>query len=428
MVSPIKPEVDEASLRYQSRTKLAELSNEIASSGSLNKVKEKLLHATKIRLWLKALDLKDYLTREQREKIWYALIDISGIYDYPAAPVLNNVPRPNILINQPGGGGGGGGSGTVTSVGLAMPSGFTVTNSPVTTSGTINVTTTGTSADYIDGTGAIQTFPTLLSADKMVTTGRNSTGSTLYKGIVVYISGSTGNRPNFVKAQANAESTSAGTFGVVLADIPNNTDGQVVTIGTIDNLDTRDTATNPFTTDTLVDGQTIYLSPTTPGYVTNVKPHAPSHIVYVGKVVRTHPTLGTIVYRIQNGYELDEIHDVAITSVATGQSIRRNTSTNLWENVYDYSTVSVSSNYTVLVSSTPTTVVLCDTTSAGFTVTLPTAVSAKSTIVIKKTASANILTISGTLGQTIDGGSTAQIKVQYASVTLVSDGSNWQII
>ena len=50
--------------------------------------------------------------------------------------------------------------GTVTSVGLSMPSAFTVTNSPVTSSGTLTVTGAGTVSQYIDGTGALQTFPT----------------------------------------------------------------------------------------------------------------------------------------------------------------------------------------------------------------------------------------------------------------------------
>ena len=50
--------------------------------------------------------------------------------------------------------------GTVTSVGLAMPSAFTVDNSPITSSGNIGVTGAGTTAQYIDGTGALQTFPT----------------------------------------------------------------------------------------------------------------------------------------------------------------------------------------------------------------------------------------------------------------------------
>lgn len=178
---------------------------------------------------------------------------------------------------------------------------------------------TGDTTQYLDGAGTPTTFPTFASADKMVTVGRNSTGATLYKGTIVYISGSTGNRPNFVKAQANSEATSAGTFGVIEADIPNNSDGNCVTIGTIDNLDTRVAAPHPFTTNTLLDGDTIYLSPTTAGYVTNVKPSAPNHMVYVGKVVRTSPTNGTIVYRIQNGYELEELHNVTSDNYTTPQ-------------------------------------------------------------------------------------------------------------
>ena len=53
------------------------------------------------------------------------------------------------------------GSGTVTSVGLSMPSAFTVTSSPITTSGTIAITGAGTTAQYIDGTGALRSFPSL---------------------------------------------------------------------------------------------------------------------------------------------------------------------------------------------------------------------------------------------------------------------------
>jgi hypothetical protein len=57
----------------------------------------------------------------------------------------------------------GGGSGTVTSVGLTMPAptnaAFSVTGSPVTTSGTLAVAANGTSDQYIDGTGALRTLP-----------------------------------------------------------------------------------------------------------------------------------------------------------------------------------------------------------------------------------------------------------------------------
>ena len=193
--------------------------------------------------------------------------------------------------------------------------------------GSIDSTTYMNRAVYdTDGNGVVD------AAEKMQTIGRNSTGVTLYKGTIVYISGSTGNRPNFVKAQANSEATSAGTFGVVVSDIANNSDGYVATIGTLADLDTRTTATNPFTSVTLADGDTIYLDPSTAGYVTNVKPSSPNHIVYVGKVVRTSPTLGTIVYRIQNGYELNEIHDVSISSVANNDVLVYETATALWKN------------------------------------------------------------------------------------------------
>jgi hypothetical protein len=52
-------------------------------------------------------------------------------------------------------------AGTVSSVGLSMPAAFTVTNSPVTGSGTLTVTGSGTTSQYVDGTGALQTFPTI---------------------------------------------------------------------------------------------------------------------------------------------------------------------------------------------------------------------------------------------------------------------------
>ena len=49
--------------------------------------------------------------------------------------------------------------GTVTSVGLTMPSAFAVANSPVTTSGTLAVTATGSATEYIRGDGTLGTLP-----------------------------------------------------------------------------------------------------------------------------------------------------------------------------------------------------------------------------------------------------------------------------
>jgi hypothetical protein len=69
----------------------------------------------------------------------------------------------------------------VTSVGLSMPAAFTVTNSPVTQTGVLTVAGAGTAAQYIDGTGALQTFTTygkwVLAGDtgvQDVTTGQTA--------------------------------------------------------------------------------------------------------------------------------------------------------------------------------------------------------------------------------------------------------------
>jgi hypothetical protein len=53
------------------------------------------------------------------------------------------------------------GTGSVTSVGLTMPTAFSVANSPVTTAGTLAVTATGTTSQYIRGDGSLETFPAL---------------------------------------------------------------------------------------------------------------------------------------------------------------------------------------------------------------------------------------------------------------------------
>ena len=54
----------------------------------------------------------------------------------------------------------GAGVGSVTSVGLTMPSAFSVANSPITSSGTIAVTGAGIASQYIRGDGTLADFPT----------------------------------------------------------------------------------------------------------------------------------------------------------------------------------------------------------------------------------------------------------------------------
>lgn len=188
-------------------------------------------------------------------------------------------------------------------------------------SGTIVAISGGNSTQYIDGTGALQTFPTLISSDNLVKLVRNQSGATMAAGTIVYISGATGNKPLITKALATGDSTSAQTYGLVQASIANNADGYVVVIGNVNNLDTS----------ALTEGQQLYLSGTTAGAYTTTKPYAPTHLVYIGIVLRSHPNQGIIGVKIQNGYELDELHDVSAQSPSNNDGIFFNSSTSLWE-------------------------------------------------------------------------------------------------
>jgi hypothetical protein len=77
----------------------------------------------------------------------------------------------------------------------------------------------------------------------------------------------------------------------------------------------------------------LWLSATTAGgVVANTPPAEPNHSVFIGYVARAHPTQGRVVLAIQNGYELDELHGVQITSVANNDILKYNSTSGLWVN------------------------------------------------------------------------------------------------
>lgn len=155
----------------------------------------------------------------------------------------------------------------------------------------------------------------------------NDTASTLTKGQVVYISGAQGNRVAVRLARADVESTSFGTIGLVAESIASGAEGFIITSGALYKLDTS----------ALTAGATVYLSPTTAGAVTTTKPQAPNQLVVVGWVERVNATVGSIYVKIDNGYELEELHDVQITSPQSGNIIIYDASTTpigVWKNAF----------------------------------------------------------------------------------------------
>ena len=162
------------------------------------------------------------------------------------------------------------------------------------------------------------------SAETLTATVRNETGATLSKGTVVYITGAAGNKALVSKASASAEATSSKTFAILAADILNNQNGTAVTVGLLKNLNTSG----------LTEGGSLWLS-TTAGEWTQTMPTAPNHAVFLGTVTRVHATQGTVEVRIQNGYELQELHNVKITSVSNGQVLKYDSAQSLWVNGLD---------------------------------------------------------------------------------------------
>lgn len=194
--------------------------------------------------------------------------------------------------------------------------------------GSIVVTTTGTAIDLAVSVAS--------PASVLVEQVRNTTGATLTKGTAVYISGATGQIPTVSKALATSDATSAQTLGLITNDIANNSNGYVTIIGVVTNINTS----------AYTDGQQLYLSPITAGTLTATKPYAPQHLVYVAVVSHAHPTQGKLVVKVQNGYEMDELHNVVATSPTNGQTLVYNTSNSLWE--------SASLTYSNLTGTVPT--------------------------------------------------------------------------
>jgi hypothetical protein len=185
---------------------------------------------------------------------------------------------------------------------------------------------TGTVSDYIAGDGSVQPFPTITTASNLTTEVYNKTGSQINKFQVVYINGGQGNLPSVTLAQANSESASSKTYGVVQADISDMNNGYVLAQGRIENIDTAVYGGT--------EGTSLWLSPTVPGGVTITKPSAPNHMVFVGTIIRSHPTQGVVEVKIQNGFELEELHNVAINSgtLANNDTIVYDSATQLWKN------------------------------------------------------------------------------------------------
>lgn len=149
---------------------------------------------------------------------------------------------------------------------------------------------------------------------------KNTTGSTIPKGSAVYVSGATGDNALISLASATSDPSSSKTLGITSESIANDAFGYVVEAGYLTDIDTSATTA----------GASVWLG-NTPGSLVFVSPPAePSHAVYLGVVVRVQAINGSILVKVQNGYELDELHDVFVGGVSTALPLVYNSTSSGW--------------------------------------------------------------------------------------------------
>lgn len=170
---------------------------------------------------------------------------------------------------------------------------------------------------------------------EMLLRAKNETGLPITNGQLVYISGGTGSNAIVSLAQANSELSSAATIGMATETIADSQFGYITLSGMVRDINTSGSAA----------GTVLYLSPTVAGAYTGNKPVAPNHLVSIGVIIRSHATEGVVFVRVDNGFEISELHDVLITNPATNQVLQYNSSGSYWQN--SVNTLSIAGNSTI---------------------------------------------------------------------------------
>ena len=184
---------------------------------------------------------------------------------------------------------------------------------PVLADGEVGLETDSGLVKYGNGSSAWSDLQ-YTTAASVRTKVQNATGSSIPKGSVVYISGANGDNPLITLADADSEVTSSKTLGITENAIDNGAQGYVIQSGLITGLNTN--AANA--------GDSVWLSSTAGGVVYGAPPAKPAHSVYLGVVTRKNSNNGTILVKVQNGYELNELHDVNAGSPSTNDVLQWN--------------------------------------------------------------------------------------------------------
>ena len=186
--------------------------------------------------------------------------------------------------------------------------------------GTSPISATGTTAITVTIDQTALTAGAATTSEALRTYVKNSSGSTITKGQVVYITGADGTNALIGLASASADPTSSKTLGIAANTMTNNAFGYVIENGQLSNIDTSAATA----------GSSVWLGATPGSLVFNTPPAEPDHAVYLGVVNKANPSTGEILVKVQNGYELDELHDVFVGGVSTALPLVYNSTSSGW--------------------------------------------------------------------------------------------------
>ena len=171
---------------------------------------------------------------------------------------------------------------------------------------------------------------TLQVGQEQVIRAVNGSGLALQESFyqAVKVIGAQGQRLQIDLAKADSDLNSVTSLGIVTENIANNQEGFVTTEGTVRGINT----TGSLQGETWIDGDVLYLSATVAGQITNIKPITPAHLIVVGYVEYAHLNNGKIYVKVDNGYELEELHNVRINNPQNEDALVYDAAGGFWKN------------------------------------------------------------------------------------------------